>query len=228
MKVAAYRHPLPNPKEIRMLFEMRTYTTPAGKAPVLAELSATVAREIRGDEYGKLEGYWVTEVGPLNKCMHLWSYNDLLHRDERRAALGQNDRWRNEYLSQALPLIQRQDIRLMAPARPLNPPATSGNIYEFRYYRCKVAKAAQFVTDLVDALPAREKYSENVGIWTTIADQPNEVCHMWAYQSLDQRTEIREAALADANWQELLGKVHPIIEEMDNMLIKPWKQSPMQ
>ena len=73
-----------------------------------------------------------------------------------------------------------------------------------------------------------EKYSENVGIWTTIAGQPNEVCHMWAYQSLDQRTEIREAALADANWQELLGKVHPIIEEMDNMLIKSWKQSPMQ
>ena len=53
-----------------MLYEMRTYTTPAGKAPVLAKLSAEIARTIRGDDYGKLEGYWVTEVGPLNKCMH--------------------------------------------------------------------------------------------------------------------------------------------------------------
>ena len=211
-----------------MIYEMRTYTTPAGKAPVLAELSAEIARDIRGDEYGKLEGYWVTEVGPLNKCMHLWSYDDLLHREERRAALGQNQRWRNEYLSQALPLIQRQDIRLMTPARPLNTPTTTGNIYEFRYYRCKVGKPAQFIADLLDALPARETYSENVGVWTTIAGQPNEVCHMWAYQSLDQRTKIREAAMADETWQQLLGKVHPIIEEMDNMLIKPWKQSPMQ
>ena len=32
-----------------MLYEMRTYTTPAGKAPVLANLSAEIARSIRGD-----------------------------------------------------------------------------------------------------------------------------------------------------------------------------------
>ena len=110
-----------------MIYEMRTYTTPAGKAPVLADLSAEIARDIRGDEYGKLEGYWVTEVGPLNKCMHLWSYDDLHHRDARRAALSGNERWKNEYLSQALPLILRQDIRLMTAARPLNPPTTKGN-----------------------------------------------------------------------------------------------------
>ncbi len=211
-----------------MLYEMRTYTTPAGKAPVLAKLSAEVARNIRGDEYGKLEGYWVTEVGPLNKCMHLWSYNDLQHREARRAALGTNERWRNEYLTQALPLILRQDIRLMTPARPLTPPTTTGNTYEFRYYRCKVGKAAAFVKHLLEAMPGRERFSKNVCVWTTIAGQPNEVCHMWAYDSLDRRAEIRAAALADPDWQGLLAKVHPLIDEMDNMLITPWTQSPLQ
>ena len=211
-----------------MIYEMRTYTTPAGKAPVLANLSAEIARSIRGDEFGKLEGYWVTEVGPLNKCMHLWSYDDLEHREARRAALGGNERWKTEYLSQALPLILRQDIRLMTPARPLNPPTTTGNTYEFRYYRCKVGKTAQFVKHLMDAMPGRERFSKNVCVWTTIAGQPNEVCHMWAYDSLNRRVEIRAAALADKDWQALLGQVHPLIDEMDNMLITPWTQSPMQ
>ncbi|MBU2532192.1 MAG: NIPSNAP family protein, partial [Alphaproteobacteria bacterium] len=68
-----------------MIYELRTYTTPPGKAPLLAQYSAEIARPIRGDEYGRLEGYWMTEVGPLNKCMHLWSFDDLAHRQERRA-----------------------------------------------------------------------------------------------------------------------------------------------
>ena len=211
-----------------MLYEMRTYTTPAGKAPVLADLSAEIARDIRGDEFGKLEGYWVTEVGPLNKCMHLWSYNDLHHREERRAALGQNQRWKTEYLPKALPLILRQDIRHMAPARPLTPPTGDGNDNEFRYYRCKVGKAAEFVNYLKETLPSREKYSKNVCVWTTMAGQPNEVCHMWAYESLDKRAEVRAAALADKDWQAMLTKVHPLIDEMDNMIITPWTQSPMK
>ena len=211
-----------------MIYEMRTYTTPAGKAPVLANLSAEIARNIRGDEFGKLEGYWITEVGPLNKCMHLWSYDDLEHREARRAALGGNERWRTEYLPRALPLILRQDIRLMTPARPLSPPTTTGNTYEFRYYRCKVGKAAQFVKHLMDAMPGREKFSKNVCVWTTIAGQPNEVCHTWAYDSLDRRAEIRAAASADKDWQALLAQVQSLIDEMDNMLITPWTQSPMQ
>ena len=51
---------------------------------------------------------------------------------------------------------------------------------------------------------------------------------MWAYDSLDRRAEIRAAALADKDWQALLRQVHPLIDEMDNMLITPWTQSPMQ
>ena len=60
-----------------MIHELRTYTTPAGMAPKLARYSAEIGRPIRGDDYGKLEGYWITEIGPLNQVMHLWSYEDL-------------------------------------------------------------------------------------------------------------------------------------------------------
>ena len=54
-----------------MIYELRTYTVKPGTAPVVAKNAGTVARGIRGDDYGKLEGYWLTEIGPLNQVMHL-------------------------------------------------------------------------------------------------------------------------------------------------------------
>jgi len=55
-------------------------------------------------------------------------------------------------------------------------------------------------------LPAREKYSKIVGLWQTEAGQPNEVCHIWAYPSLNARAEARGNAMKDPAWQEFLAK----------------------
>ena len=211
-----------------MVYELRTYTTPAGKAPVLGKYSGEIARSIRGDDYGKLEGYWITEIGPLNKVMHLWSYDDLLHRDERRAALGANARWKDEYLPKAVPLILRQDIRLMTAIRPLTPPDNDGNIYEYRYYRCKTGKAAEFASRLNEAMPIREKYSKNVGLFVSIAGQPNEVSHLWAYESLNHRAEARAAAAADPDWKAFLAEGGPLLEEMDALIMLPTQASPLK
>jgi hypothetical protein len=211
-----------------MLYELRTYTTPAGKAPLLGKYSGEIARGIRGDDYGKLEGYWVVEIGPLNKVMHLWSYDDYNDRQTKRDALGKNERWKSEYLSVAGPLILRQDIRLMTAVRPLTKPAKDGNVYEYRYYRCKTGKAAEFANHLNAAMPVREKYSKNTGLWLTIAGQPNEVSHLWAYESLNHRAEARAAAAADPGWQEFLGKGGPLLEEMDSLIMLPTPASPLK
>jgi hypothetical protein len=211
-----------------MIYELRTYTTPAGKAPQLAKYSAEIGRPIRGDEYGKLEGYWLTEIGPLNKVMHLWSYADLEDRQARRAALGQNERWKNEYLPVAGPLILRQDIRLMTAAKPITPPEKEGNVYEYRYYRVKVGKIGEWISHIMEAMPAREKHSRNVALFQSIAGQPNEVSHIWAYESLNHRAEARAAAAADPAWQAFLAKSGPLLEEMDSLIMLPSSSSPLK
>lgn len=211
-----------------MIYELRTYTTPAGKAPELARLSGEVGRPIRGNEYGKLEGYWLTEVGALNQVHHLWSYDDLNHRAERRAALGENADWKNKYLTQAGPLILRQDIRLLNPMKPLAPPSGEGHIYEYRYYRTKVGKAKPWLQHFLNVQPAREKYSKNVGIFLTEAGQPNEVSHIWVYDSFEQRMEARNACAQDPEWQAFLKEAGPLLEEMHSVLWFPSAHSPMK
>ena len=211
-----------------MIYELRTYTTPAGMAPKLAKLSGEIGRPVRGDNYGKLEGYWLTEIGPLNQVMHLWSYDDLNDRQAKRAALGQNERWRDEFLPQAGPLILRQDIRLMDPVRPLAPPTSSGNVYEYRHYRCKTGKAGAFAKNLNDGMAARERHSPCAGLWISIASQPNEVSHLWVYESLNHRAEARAAASADPDWKAVLAKNGPLLEEMSSLVMIPTASSPMQ
>src|ERR1700735_4619040 len=63
-----------------MIYELRTYTVKPGTLGDMVKAASTVSRDIRGNDYGKLEGYWLSEIGPLNQVIHLWSYNDFNER----------------------------------------------------------------------------------------------------------------------------------------------------
>ena len=211
-----------------MIYEMRTYTLLPGKQPDVAKNSGTIARDIRGDNYGKLEGYWLTEIGPLNQVMHLWSYEDLNERQRLRGELGKNKRWVEEYLPLIRGALVRQDIRLMDAFLPLKAPKSKGNIYEYRNYRVKPGKAREWAKHFAEAMPVREKYSENICAWVTEAGQPNEVSHLWAYADFNARAEARSASAKDPGWQAFLGKSGPLLDEMHSTLLIPSAHSPMQ
>jgi hypothetical protein len=210
-----------------MIYEMRTYTLRPGTAPLVAKNAGDVARAIRGDDYGKLEGYWMTEIGPLNQVMHLWSYEGLDERQRLRDALSGNAEWTGKYLPLIRPHLLRQDIRLMHGFLPLKAPATRGNVYEYRHYRTAPGKAREWCGHFKDIMPVRESYSTCLGAWISEAGQPNEVSHLWAYASLDARADARSRCVRDPKWQEFLGKSGPLLEEMNSVVMLPAAHSPL-
>jgi hypothetical protein len=212
-----------------MIYELRTYTVRPGTVGDMVKAASTVSRDIRKDDYGKLEGYWSTEIGPLNQVLHMWSYRDFEERAKLRAELSKNPRWGGEYLPLIRPMLMRQDVRLLNALRAPVAPASTGNIYEFRNYRAKPAGAAkQWLDAFTAVLPAREKYSKIVGLWQTEAGQPNEICHIWAYPDLNARAETRAAALKDPAWQEFLGKNLSLLEDMSSTVMLPAPHSPLR
>jgi hypothetical protein len=211
-----------------MIHELRTYTVTQGSLPEMIRNSSTVSRAIRGDNYGKLEGYWSTEIGPLNQVMHLWTYTDFNERARLRAELAKNERWVKEYLPLNGAMLVRQDIRLLNPVVGPVAPAGKPNVYEFRNYRTKPRAARQWAELIEKALPVREKYSKIVGLWITEAGQPNEVCHIWAYKDLNHRAQVRAAAAADPEWQAFLKESAPLLDEMHSTIMLPAPHSPMQ
>jgi len=211
-----------------MIYELRTSTVKPGTVGDMVKAASTLSREIRGDNFGKLEGYWFTEIGPLNQVMHLWSYSDLNERARLRAELAKNARWTGEYVAVIRPLLARQEVRLLNAIKPPVAPATTGNIYELRNYRARPLAARDWIAAFTAALPAREKYSKIVGLWQTETGQPNEVCHIWAYPSLNARAEARANASNDPVWKEFLGKGPSFLEEMHSTIMLPAPHSPLQ
>ena len=212
-----------------MIYELRTYTLKQGALADVVRAASTVSRDIRGDNFGKLEGYWQTEIGPLNQVMHLWSYQDLNQRARLRAELGNNPRWRAEYIPLIGPNLVRQEIRLLNAVRAPTAPERTPNIYEFRNYRAKPGGAAQQWLQLfTKALEVRETYSKIVGLWATEAPHVNEVCHIWAYPDLNARAAVRAAVGKDPAWQEFLKSATGLLDEMHSTVMLPAPHSPLK
>lgn len=211
-----------------MIYELRTYTTRQGGVPAVLKANEEVGRPVRGDDYGKLEGYWYTDIGPLNQVMHLWSYTDMAERDQLRQDLGANQGWVNEYIPLIRLLIVKQELRFMKAYRDMTAPAEGGNFYEFRNYKVKPGMANEWIEKFVAVMPTREKYSLNNCAWVTQSPDPNEVCHLWSYKDTNERKRVRDEVMGEPAWQEYGAYASNVIEQMHSTLLWPASFSPLQ
>ena len=211
-----------------MIYELRTYTIKAGMHPAVVKNSDEVGRPIRGDDYGKLEGYWATEIGQLSQVVHLWSYESYDERQRLRKALAENKAWTGEYLPLIRPNLIRQEIKLMEAFLPLKAPPGEGNVYELRCYRTLPGRVREWAGLFSGVMPAREKYSPNVGAWIVDAGQPNQACHLWAYRDLNHRAAVRAESGTDPDWQGFLKASVPLLDEMHSTIMLPAAHSPLQ
>ena len=211
-----------------MIHELRTYTLAPGKQAEYLKLSGDLSRKIRGDDYGKLEGFFSTEFGTLNQLVHLWSYADLNERERLRMALGRNERWIKEYVPQIRPLLVAQENKILSEVLPLQSPADTGNVYELRWYRTHATRAGEWLELFKAVMPTREKYMRRVGLWQTQMGQLNEVVRLWAFRDLNERAEARAKLGLEPAWQEFLAKSTPLLAHMQAIILNPAPHSPMK
>jgi len=98
-----------------MIYEERIYTIAPGKVAQYLETYRELGLPVQLEVMGKLIGYWHTEIGGLNKVVHIWAFDSLDDRQRRRASLAQHPRW-PAYLAANLPLIEAQENRILIPA----------------------------------------------------------------------------------------------------------------
>jgi hypothetical protein len=72
-------------------------------------------------------------------------------------------------------------------------------IYEIRTYNAKPGQAAEYEKRFAEGLEIRSKYSQLYGLWHTEIGPLNQIVHIWAYDSLQQRADVRAAAFKDAS-----------------------------
>jgi hypothetical protein len=72
-------------------------------------------------------------------------------------------------------------------------------IYEIRTYTLKPGNVAEYEKRFAEAVEVRSKYSPLYGMWHTEIGPLNQIVHMWAYDSLQQRADTRAAAGRDTS-----------------------------
>ena len=209
-----------------MIFEMRTYDL---KPRTLAEFIKRF-----GDAYEKrrrfseLTAFWHTEIGPLNQVIHVWPYKDLEERARIRAAAVKDGSWpprTAEFIA-----AMRSDIILPWGDLPAPTPGKVGPFFEVRSYVYAAGELPKIQDAWAKALPNRLKFSPLVAFWYSELGELNRFVHIWPYQSLDQRMELRKRAIESGVWPPRLGQGDAayslITQETKIMLAAPF--SPLQ
>ena len=97
-----------------MIVEQRDYHVYTGRLGELVKLYETEGIELQQRILGNLLGVFTTDIGSLSTYTSLWGHDGYAQREERRAALQADERWR-AFLAKIQPLIHTQQNRILIP-----------------------------------------------------------------------------------------------------------------
>ncbi|MGP4753287.1 NIPSNAP family protein [Agrobacterium pusense] len=95
--------------------------------------------------------------------------------------------------------------------------------YEIRTYRLKNGAIPAYLKVVEEEGIEIQKshLGELVGYFFSEIGPINEIVHIWAFSSLDDREERRARLMADPRWLSFLPKIRDLIEVAENKIMKP-------
>jgi len=100
--------------------------------------------------------------------------------------------------------------------------------YEIRTYRLKNGTLPQYLKVVEDeGIAIQKRHLGNlVGYYYSEIGPINEIVHIWAFESLDERQHRRAALMADPEWLAFLPNITQLIEVAENKIMKRAAFSP--
>src|SRR6185369_7421625 len=102
---------------------------------------------------GVLLGWFYSEIGELNKLVHIWAWKDLEERQRQRVVLRSRPGWVDLYNPQVDKLVYRREVAIIKPEMAVKPPAQGGNFYELCTYRALSGKLGPWLELFKQYLP---------------------------------------------------------------------------
>lgn len=179
-----------------MIYEFRTYTLkPRTQGEFIKRFEEKL---VERQKFSKLAALWYTEIGRLNEVVHVWGYDSLGAREKIRAEAVKAGAWPpkiGDYIHD-----MRSEIFIPLPFSPALEPSNHGPIFEMRSYVMQYGAAPEMSKRWQEHMGNRIKLSPLIGVFTSDAGPLNQWVHIWAYKSLEHRTEIRTKAQKEGIW----------------------------
>jgi hypothetical protein len=97
-----------------MIIDHRTYTVAHGRMEEYLERYRRIALPIQQRHLGRLIGFFVSDIGPLNQVVHIWAYGSIADREARRARMAADPEWQ-EFVKGNAGTFLRQRNKIMKP-----------------------------------------------------------------------------------------------------------------
>ncbi|MFK0333968.1 NIPSNAP family protein [Rhizobium sp. NPDC090275] len=100
--------------------------------------------------------------------------------------------------------------------------------YEIRTYKLKNGAIPEYLKVVEEEGIEIQKghLGALVGYFFSEIGTINEIVHIWAFSSLDDREVRRHSLMADPRWQAFLPKIRDLIQVAENKIMKPANFSP--
>lgn len=207
-----------------MIYEVRTYDL---QVRSLGEVEKLFGENLPVRlKYSPLGGFFHTEIGPLNQIIHIWPYADIAERTKIRSEASKEANWPPPIA----PFIKHMTAEIVAPL-PFSPelkPGKNGPVYELRTYQCKPGSLPLIVDSWGPLIEERAKRSPLIGAWFSDLGVVNKFMHLWAYESLEHRSQVRAQAQADGIWPPKPKEGKDYLVSMENKILLPASFSPLQ
>ncbi|MCC7372154.1 MAG: NIPSNAP family protein [Chloroflexi bacterium] len=213
-----------------MIHELRIYTIRPGIMAEYLKIVEEIGMAIRKNDYGTLVGAWSTEFGALNEYYHLWSYRDPNERARLRAGLQKAPGWHDKYLAATRGMVVAQRNTILTPDEEVGVRSveSTGNTYEFRTYGSPPGQLNGWLSTFKRSLPRRETHSKLVALWTAEVGGLNAASHLWVYNSLAHRAEVRASMAKDTKLAELRGNGVQSLSTQASVILNPAPFSPLR
>ena len=206
-----------------MIIEMRSYRLKPGSTPEVEKRFGEALRD--RVKVSPLGAFFHSEVGPLNRIIHCWPYENLGERTRLRGEATKLPGWPpkiQEFLEE-----MESKIIIPAPFSPKLEPRQLGNLYEIRIYTFKPGGIPATIDRWSTQIAERTKLSPLVGAWHSEIGGLNKWCHIWAYKDAGERFRIREEARSKGIWPPKGGQPGLMLKQ-ENMLVVPATFSPLR
>lgn len=203
-----------------MFYELTTLNTVIFGAPKMSSALEQWAKDLPAG--ARFHGAWTTDIGQLNQVILLRSFENLEMLNKARNALrGSEDPFGcSEF-------IIDYDIETFEMLDFLQEPKEGkfGPIFEFRTYQTRTNGLFETREKWRSYAPKRAEYSPLIAAMYGVDGSPR-LTQIWAYSSLEERSQIRAKTVSDGIWPPK-GGPDWLTPKMTSMIAFPMAFSPL-
>jgi len=177
-----------------MIYELTKLSGPLLELPTI---SAAAVDWMAGADAGQVLGYWHSEIGELGLVLILRSFAS---HDELAAERQRYNQSAHPFKDKGLIRSVRQESYQAFDFLPAVEPRALGGLYEFRTYWLKPGGLPPTLAAWQAALEPAKAYTEHLVVNMIALDGPPRITHIWGFDSIQQRFDLRAAHYAAGLW----------------------------